>query len=354
MEPTIIKDISVLLNAVGVGNCFLLSYTYLLKKDPKALPVSPILSLLFFVLGIVILNTILNFSNYGHQLYGFEPLSNAVSYAIAPLLFLYIKSLSLSKKILPLTSSHLVFFYVMTALTIIGLVFPSSSMGAWSQSLVEHPWSKVAWNLHFLGYLVALFYEIRKTDKQLTWTSVIIVGGTSSIWFLNLFFYLYRTWIEPLPDLVHLNITLLFSMMTLYLFYKKIGIGVEPLSKIARRKTIGSAVVSTNTDPIIQAICEHKYYTNPDLDIRTLSRQLQLPYHELSSYINQHFGQNFNTFINALRIQEVVSALETQQHQSYTIMGLAQKAGFKSASAFYAAFKKEKGTTPSAYLKQSA
>ena len=90
------------------------------------------------------------------------------------------------------------------------------------------------------------------------------------------------------------------------------------------------------------------------MDIRTLSEQLQLPYHELSSKINREYSQNFNEFINSFRIQEVVHALQTQQHQSFTIMGLAQKAGFKSASVFYAAFKKEKGTTPTRYLEQIA
>jgi AraC-like DNA-binding protein len=84
-----------------------------------------------------------------------------------------------------------------------------------------------------------------------------------------------------------------------------------------------------------------------------LSEELQLPYHELSSRINKEYSQNFNEFINSFRIQEVVQALQTQQHQSYTIMGLAQKAGFKSASAFYAAFKKEKGTTPTSYIEHS-
>ena len=90
------------------------------------------------------------------------------------------------------------------------------------------------------------------------------------------------------------------------------------------------------------------------MDIRSLSEQLQLPYHELSNWINQNYQQNFNAFINSFRVQEVVNGLENQQHQAYTIMGLAEKAGFKSASSFYAAFKKEKGITPSEYLKHTA
>ncbi|MEX0289415.1 MAG: helix-turn-helix domain-containing protein, partial [Flavobacteriaceae bacterium] len=181
----------------------------------------------------------------------------------------------------------------------------------------------------------------------------VIVWGTVSIWLLNLIFFLYRTWIEPLPIIVYLNITLLFSLMTIYLFYRNFGVGQDKEKKWSKRKA-GRNNFNKETDPIAIAIWQQKYFRNPDLDIRSLSKQLQIPYNELSGWINQNYQQNFNAFINAFRVKEVVIALETQEHQAYTIMGLAQKAGFKSASSFYAAFKKEKGTTPSEYLKRSA
>lgn len=354
MEPTMIKDISLLLNAVGVGNCFLLSYTYLIKKGPKTLKANHILSFLFFVLGVAILNTILNFSGYNHLFYGFEPLSNALSFAIAPLLFLYVRSLNPSNKCITIWSGHMAFFYGFTALTIACLSFPLGIPGQWGRAFIQSPWANVLWNLHFMGYLIALIMELRKADKNGSPTSMIIVWGTVSIWAFNLLFFVYRTWVQPLPMVVYLNITLLFSLMTIYLFYRKFAVGVEQGRKVTRKKSSDEQNFNPDKDPVYLAIQENKYYKNPDLDIRTLSEQLLLPYHELSSYINKYYGQNFNAFINSFRIKEVVNGLESEQHQAYTIMGLAQEAGFKSASAFYAAFKKEKGTTPSVFLKRSA
>ena len=196
--------------------------------------------------------------------------------------------------------------------------------------------------------------EVGSCGKTIGLTPKIIVWGTVSIWFFNLVFYVYRIWIEPLPNLVYLNITLLFSAMTLYLFYRKMGMVDRDRGKGKRAiKTKVTSGPDGSIDPVINAIQEYKYYRNPELDIRGLSVELQIPYHELSSKINQEYHQNFNAFINSFRVQEVARALETQEHESYTIMGLAQKAGFKSPSAFYAAFKKEKGTTPTAFLKSA-
>jgi len=347
-----IKDISVLLNAVGVGNCFLLSYTYLFKKQGSSLSVNHILSFLFFVLGMVILNTILNFSEYSLLFYGFEPLSNALAFAIAPLLLLYVRSLNKTEPNISLWSAHLLITYGFLTFTLVFLLFPSSALGQWSQLFVNNSWNTVFWNLHFLGYLFLLVIEFRKKIKSFSITTLLIVLGTVSIWLFNLLFFLYRIWVAPLPNIVYLNITLLFSLMTAYLFYKKFGVGGEAGGKRRIKRHNRIAGSDKTKDPILRAIREFKYYRNPELNIRTLSDQLQIPYHELSSWINQNYSQNFNSFINTFRIQEVVNALKNQKHQTHTIMGLAQQAGFKSASAFYAAFKKEMGTTPSEFLEQ--
>jgi AraC-like DNA-binding protein len=351
----LVKDLSLLVNAVGAGNCFLLSYVYLRKKERNLQRPEPILALLFFILGAIILNTIFNFSGYSPLFYGFEPLTNALAFAIAPLLFLYVRALHRPTVHLGLRSGHLAHFYTYLLLTIIALWAPQSSLGSLGQTLMQSEFIRILWNLHFLCYLILIAREFRKLDKSRWRVPGILVWGIGSIWFFNLLFYLHRILIKPLPILVYLNITLLFSAMTLWLFYQKLGVaGPGNRKKTVKKKQSKGLALSTANDPILMALSENKYYRNPNLDIRTFSEALQIPYHELSTWINQEYHQNFNEFINSFRVQEVVQALDTQQHQSYTILGLAQKAGFKSASAFYAAFKKEKGTTPTLYIAQLA
>lgn len=349
MNLDLVKDVSLLVNAVGAGNCFLLSFVYLRKKEGKVQRPGAILSLLFFILGAIILNTIFNFTGHSKLFYGYEPLTNAFAFAIAPLLLLYVRSNGHVPRYSYLRSKHLILFHTILALTLVVVCIPHSTFGAIAQLLIENELMRVLWNVHFLGYLIIILWEFRKKSTNQRRTQRILVWGIASIWFFNLLFYLHAIWINPLPTILYLNITLLFSGMTLWLFYQKLGV-VEVGGKTTKIKTKKRNFKTKGNATIIVAIKENKYYQDPNLDIRTLSAKLQLPHHELSARINQEYDQNFNEFINSFRIQEVVNALQTQQHRSYTIMGLAQKAGFKSASVFYAAFKKEKGTTPTRYI----
>ncbi len=355
MDLALIKDVSLLLNAVGAGNCFLLCFVYLRKKENKVQTSAYILSALFFIIGAIILNTIFNFTGYSTVFYGFEPLTNALIYAIAPLLFLYVKSYYKTSLYWSTWSVHLAFFYVIMIFTIMSVWIPNSAVGTLGKILLENELMRVVWNVHFLCYVLAIFPDIRKISKDQSQIPKIIVLGITSIWFFNMLTYVYTISIKPLPTLVYLNITLLFSVMTLLLFYQKIRVS-EITSNVnpKKMKTKKWSSLHINNGSILGAIQENEYYRDPNLDIRTLSEELQLPYHVLSAWINREYSQNFNEFINNFRIQEVVGALETQQHESYTIMGLAHSAGFKSASAFYAAFKKEKGTTPTQYIERMA
>ena len=77
MDITFAKDLSLFINAVGAGNFLLLSYIYLQNKRKELKQANSILSLLFLALGIIVLNTIFNFTEYRDIFYGLEPISNA-------------------------------------------------------------------------------------------------------------------------------------------------------------------------------------------------------------------------------------------------------------------------------------
>ncbi|MEX0291648.1 MAG: hypothetical protein AB3N14_21270, partial [Flavobacteriaceae bacterium] len=156
-----IKDLSLFLNALGAGNCFLLSYTYLLKKQPKTLKVNQLLSLLFFILGVVIVNTLVNFTGYSYLFSGFESISNALTYGIAPLLLLYVRALSAKHIKSTLWSPHLLPGYAILLITLISLAFPTTGFGQWGEALLNNNWAIGLWNLQFAVYLVLLFMELR-------------------------------------------------------------------------------------------------------------------------------------------------------------------------------------------------
>ncbi len=80
-----------------------------------------------------------------------------------------------------------------------------------------------------------------------------------------------------------------------------------------------------------------------------LSKELSIPSHQLSAFINQEYGKNFNELINNYRVdylEHLVS--QNPEYLNFTLEALGQLAGFKSRASFYSAVKKKSGLTPAA------
>lgn len=100
-------------------------------------------------------------------------------------------------------------------------------------------------------------------------------------------------------------------------------------------------------EKLLHLMNEEKPYLQNDLTSAKLAKMLNTNTKYLSHIINNDFNKSFISFINQYRIEDVKKNLLENNH--LTIEGLAQNAGFKSKSAFNAAFKKETGMTPSSY-----
>jgi AraC-like DNA-binding protein len=98
-------------------------------------------------------------------------------------------------------------------------------------------------------------------------------------------------------------------------------------------------------------ISNERPYLNPTITLSDLAQQLGTNTNYLSRVINDIYATNFNTFINRLRIQEVIK-LNKEKKENLSIWGLGQQAGFFSKSSFINAFKKETGKSPNEYLNE--
>lgn len=94
-----------------------------------------------------------------------------------------------------------------------------------------------------------------------------------------------------------------------------------------------------------------KIFKNPELKAADVAFQLKVPTHVLSSLINKDLNKTFFELLNEYRVNEFIRISNLPEYSNYSIMGLANEAGFKSKSSFIAAFKKQTGQTPSVYLK---
>ena len=95
---------------------------------------------------------------------------------------------------------------------------------------------------------------------------------------------------------------------------------------------------------------EKAVYTNADLKLGDLSKEIQISSHQLSQLLNDELGKNFTTYINEFRIEEACRVIASDHR--FTLESVGYEVGFNSKSTFFTAFKKFKGVTPAVYQQQ--
>lgn len=94
-----------------------------------------------------------------------------------------------------------------------------------------------------------------------------------------------------------------------------------------------------------------KPYLNPELTIGKLANDLNVSQNHLSQTINEHFKQNFFTYINFHRVNYVKELIKKGESKNMSLLGLAFESGFSSKSSFNSVFKKITTQTPNEYKK---
>lgn len=130
--------------------------------------------------------------------------------------------------------------------------------------------------------------------------------------------------------------------------------GAEPETSSIKYET--SPLSEEYTESIVRRLTEHmmsaRPFTDPNLTLAALAKQLSVKPHHLSQILNEKVGKNFFEFINYYRIEEAKNRLHNISSKDFTLLSLAYEVGFNSKSVFNTAFKKNTGMTPSAYREQ--
>jgi len=92
-------------------------------------------------------------------------------------------------------------------------------------------------------------------------------------------------------------------------------------------------------------------YRDTGYKIKALSDELGIPSYQLSAFINQEYGKNFNELLNDYRVDYLAKLAKTSSDfYQYTLEALSRKAGFNSRTTFINAVKKRTNQTPSDYF----
>ena len=105
------------------------------------------------------------------------------------------------------------------------------------------------------------------------------------------------------------------------------------------------------TERLKNLIRDKKLYSNPELKIADLAKELDVPAYILSYLFNQYLNRNYYDYINDYRIAEFKYLVNKGEHMTYTLNALIEKCGFNSRASFFRHFKRATGMTPNEYIK---
>lgn len=92
-------------------------------------------------------------------------------------------------------------------------------------------------------------------------------------------------------------------------------------------------------------------FTNREMSLALLSAQMDTNTKYLSEIINRHRHNNFNTYINKLRIGYIIEKMKSDPaYLNYKISYLAEESGFSSHSSFATVFKSITGIAPTHFI----
>ncbi len=217
---------------------------------------------------------------------------------------------------------------------------------------------ELAVELSFLSYLFLTIKELFFSKKQRWMLSVIIpltlLMSTSIV--NDILGWFDFPEIEIFSDAAFATYTLIVVAFIFYYISSKLILSPKDVLLSNESEKYKSSGLNVNlVEKYKRSLISHmeidQGFKDTKLSLTILSQRLQIPKQYISEILNVHLNINFQDFINGYRVEAFVDSIRNDQYEHYSLMGIANEAGFSSKSTFYATFKKMKGLTPLEYKK---
>ncbi len=230
-----------------------------------------------------------------------------------------------------------------------------------------YAWVIGIWNLKLLNQHRT---EVQNTfslieHKVLIWARIFLIYSLSTSVLIHILYYIS-------PENYYFKI--IFSIFDLIAIYWVAVNGVIQRNVLSILDKKESGIPSQDTlaiendpkkivkDEDLKTLMQHidsymkstEAFVRTELTIIDLAEKLKVHPKRISASINTIFNQNFNSYVNQLRIKKAEILLTDQSSNYFSIEGIGKEVGFHSKSAFYSAFKKVTGTTPNKYKERIA
>jgi AraC-like DNA-binding protein len=188
---------------------------------------------------------------------------------------------------------------------------------------------------------------IAEKEKKQTYLNYVLLGG--SIVILTLLFFLLKFYRNKKADEAKFEVLI-----------AKIKAAKTPSEIIDTKDAVLEEKTANDVSPEVTAqileglkkLEEKEYFLKQDCNSYNVAKKINTNTSYLSKVVNSHYGKNFNTYINDLRINYTILRLKNDVFfRSFSIQAIAEEVGYKSADSFTKYFKKDTGLNPSFYIK---
>ncbi len=205
------------------------------------------------------------------------------------------------------------------------------------------------------------FSSIENVDlpwlRTLSWASLIVF--TVNVFLFNINNYFHFASYYELAQIA-------YSFSTIYvLFIGYFGIrqgriftdthiieNEQPIQNIKKNRS--NATGKNDYSAIINRLTllmeQEQPYLDPELNLAKLSSLMKTKPDLISEVLNSSLNQNFFDFINKYRIEEFKLKCLSEENKHLSVIGIAYDCGFNSKAAFYRAFNKFEGISPTTYI----
>ena len=325
------------ISALGVFNGFLMAIYYIAFVRGRQLP-HVLFGLMLLALSLRIGKSVLLFFIPDLSKHVLQLGLSAIIF-VGPLLLFYSRSV-LQKRNSLLPNERWQLIGLASLVVLVGALFPYASRpDLWNPLIVLCIYAVWAF------YIVWSGIEVLRSDNR--WLKIVFLANA----LICLIFHSIAYFSFPSYILGSIVFSCVFYLLLGYLIFSARRSDVVLGNKrVSARPKLDGAASEVLGAKLASVITNDKVYLNPELKVETLATILEVKPHVLSQYLNANLSRSFRQFINEHRVKAAAEMLTNQPDLSFE--GIGREVGFKSKSAFYAAFKKQFETTPTEYLKK--
>lgn len=265
---------------------------------------------------------------------------------IGPLLYFYIKSaLELNKSVTKEVKIH--FIILIPIVLLVFIAFPREIYKKlWITTFINviyYQW--IAYVLASGYFIVKHFKKLKKDRKNIPsfkfWLLSIYIGNAMICIAFNT--ASYTSYIVGA-----LSFSFVFYLLILLLLFTKKRnelLFLNPPKYLD--KTIDNHEAELLINDLEHLMTQEHLFKDPNITLPKVAKALKTSPGRLSMVLNNNMNVSFSNYLNQNRIKEAQHIMKT--YPNYSLETISFDCGFNSKSAFYAAFKKHTGYTPSKY-----